>query len=66
MSDFKVEEMTCGHCEKTIRAALTKESPQVKVGVDLEHKIVKVENLADDRVVFLLEEVGYTAQKIKH
>lgn len=65
MGLFKVEDMTCSHCEKAIKAELTKLDPAVKVEVDLKQKTVEVENLSDDRVVFLLNEIGYTPEKIK-
>lgn len=64
MSVFKVEDMSCAHCEKAIREELTKENNNVKVDVDLGHKIVKVDNLPDDRVLFLLREIGYNPEKI--
>jgi len=64
MSIFKVEEMSCGHCEKAIKMELSKGNPQVKVNVDLTKKTVKVENLTDDRVLFLLKEIGYNPEKM--
>ncbi len=65
MSTFKVEDMSCGHCEKAIKTELSKGNPDVKVNVDLKAKTVEVENLTDDRVIFLLEEIGYTPVKLK-
>jgi copper chaperone len=65
MGQFKVEDMTCGHCEKAIKTELTKGDPKIKVDVDLKSKIVSVENLSDDRVLFLLKEIGYTPEKVK-
>ena len=65
MGIFKVEDMSCGHCEKAIKQELTKGDPNVKVDVNLKDKIVTVENLTDDRVVFLLKEIGYTPEKVK-
>lgn len=65
MSTFKVEDMSCGHCEKAIKEELTRGNSAVKVDVDLKEKTVKVENLPDDRVVFLLKEIGYTPEKVK-
>jgi copper chaperone len=64
MSVFKVEDMSCGHCEKAIREELKKENNNVTVNVDLSNKIVKVDNLPDDRVLFLLREIGYNPEKI--
>lgn len=65
MGTFKVSDMTCGHCEKAIKTELAKGDPSIKVDVDLKSKIVKVENLTDDRVMFLLKEIGYTPEKVK-
>jgi copper chaperone len=65
MSTFKVEDISCGHCEKAITTELTKGDPNVKVKVDIKAKMVEVENLTDDRVVFLLKEIGYNPEKIK-
>lgn len=64
MSIFKVEDMNCGHCEKAIKEELKKENSNVAVEVDLGKKTVKVDNLADDRVLFLLKEIGYNPEKI--
>lgn len=64
MSTFKVSDMTCGHCEKAIKTELTKNDPAVKVQVNLQDKTVTVENLPDERVIFLLEEIGYTPEKM--
>ena len=65
MGRFKVDDMTCGHCEKAIRAELAKGDPEVKVEVDLKNKTVQVENLSNDRVMFLLKEIGYNPEIIK-
>jgi copper chaperone len=65
MGVFKVEDMTCAHCEKAIKQELTKGDPNVKVDVNLKDKTVTVENLTDDRALFLLKEIGYTPEKMK-
>lgn len=65
MSTFKVPDMTCAHCEKAIKTELAKGNTGVKVDVDLKSKTVTVENLTDDRVIFLLKEIGYTPEKMK-
>jgi copper chaperone len=65
MSVFKVSDMSCGHCEKAITQELTKGSSEVKVAVDLKTKTVSVENLSDDRVEFLLKEIGYNPEKLR-
>ena len=65
MGVFKISDMTCGHCEKAIKTELAKGDPKVKVDVNLKDKTVAVENLTDDRVIFLLKEIGYSPEKIK-
>lgn len=39
---FKVEDMTCSHCESTIRKALQKNLPGAAVSIDLEGHEVTV------------------------
>lgn len=65
MAIFKVPDMTCAHCEKAIKTELSKGSSDVKVEVNLKDKTVKVENLTDDRVLFLLKEIGYSPELMK-
>ncbi len=65
MGFFKVEDMTCSHCDQVIRSELSKGDPKIKVDVNLKSKMVKVENLSDDRVLFLLKEIGYTPELVK-
>lgn len=64
MGLFKVEDMTCGHCEKAIKTELSKGDSTVYVEVNLKEKTVHVENLTDDRVLFILKEIGYSPKKI--
>ena len=65
MSTFKIADMTCTHCEKAIKLELLQGNPDVKVKVDIANKILEVENLPDDRVIFLLKEIGFTPEKMK-
>lgn len=65
MSTFLVPDMTCAHCERAIKSELKKEDPQIRVDVDLKEKTVVVENLPDDRVIFLLKEIGYSPSIVK-
>ena len=64
MGLFKIEEMSCNHCEKAIKSELSKGDPEVKVNVDLKKKTVHVENLSDDRVIFFLKEIGFMPEKV--
>ena len=65
MSTFIVPEINCRHCEKAIKNELAKGDPEIKVEVNIKAKTVKVEKLDDDRVIFLLKEIGYSPQKMK-
>ncbi|MCL6708325.1 heavy-metal-associated domain-containing protein [Pseudomonas sp. R2.Fl] len=59
MSEFFVEDMTCGHCEKTVRAALAEALPGATVAVDLATHTVKVDGDAD-KASAAIAEAGYT------
>lgn len=65
MSTFKVSDMSCGHCEKAIKSEFSKSEPAAQVQVNLQDKTVTIENLGDERAIFLLKEIGYTPEKVK-
>ncbi len=43
MIELTVPDMTCGHCEKTIRATIARLDASAKVSVDLASKTIRVE-----------------------
>ncbi len=56
--ELLVPDMTCGHCEKTIRAAL---SEATEVQVDLNSKLVRVHSDAsDEQLLALIQQAGYS------
>lgn len=58
---FTVTDMTCGHCEKTVRAALAEALPGATVTIDLPSHKVTVEGdkaKAEDAI----REAGYTPE----
>lgn len=59
---FTVPDMTCGHCEKTIRAALNEALPEAKVNIDLSSHEVTIDGDADKAMV-AMQEVGYTPER---
>jgi copper chaperone len=62
---FHVENMTCGHCERTIRKAIAALSPQEKVAVDLRGRTVDVEGaLNAAQIIAALAEEGYAAVRV--
>lgn len=65
MGQFKVPDMTCGHCEKAITGALKKAEPGAQIKIDLTSKIVEVSNVPDETVAGLLKDLGYTPEKVK-
>lgn len=48
---FTVEDMTCGHCVKTITGAVLAAYPSARVDIDLAAKRVSVENAGDRAAV---------------
>ncbi len=59
---FTVPDMTCGHCEKTIRNALSEALPGAEVGIDLSLHRVVVDGDADTAMA-AMQEVGYTPER---
>ncbi|MDQ0454301.1 heavy-metal-associated domain-containing protein [Rhizobium paknamense] len=59
IAEFYVEDMTCGHCEATVRKALEETLPGAAVEIDLKAHSVKVEaNAAKAEEV--IKDAGYT------
>ncbi|WP_459034625.1 heavy-metal-associated domain-containing protein [Roseivivax sp. CAU 1761] len=47
MARFHVPDMSCGHCEATIREALAAALPGARVEVDRDARLVRVEDDAE-------------------
>lgn len=60
---FNVPDMTCGHCEKTVRAALAKELPDAEVGIDLTAHRVTVDG-DGAKAEEAIREAGFTPEPI--
>lgn len=62
MMEFKVEDMSCGHCVSVITKTVKEHDAKATVDIDLGHKMVKIES-TKDRAVFAqaLDEAGYPA-----
>lgn len=62
---FHVENMTCGHCDRSIRKALAALSPEAKVAIDLRARTVEIEGtLTAAQIVTALADEGYSAVRI--
>lgn len=60
---FDVPDMTCGHCEKTIRTALAEQLPGAAISIDLPGHQVTVEGDADAAEA-AIRDAGYSPQKV--
>jgi copper chaperone len=56
----RVEDMTCGHCAKTITSAIESAIPGAKVVANPGAKLVSVHGADVARVRALIAEAGYT------
>lgn len=62
MTQLKVDGMTCGHCQSTVKSALESVAGVQNAEVDLSSGIARVEGDADtDKLIAAVEEEGYQA-----
>ena len=62
---FKVDDMTCGHCVKTITNAIKQKYPSASVDIELDNHLVKVGGVSDKAALTeLIKEEGYTPQAL--
>lgn len=59
---FTVPDMTCAHCEKTIRGALSEAMPGARIRIDLASHKVTVDGDAA-KAMAAIEEVGYSPER---
>ncbi len=60
MMEFKVEDMSCGHCASVITKTVKELDAKATVDIDLGQKTVKIESTEDRAVLaHALEEAGY-------
>jgi copper chaperone len=65
MQVFNVQGMTCGHCVRAITNVIKGEDPAADVQIDLAKGEVRVQSqLADEQVIGLIEEEGYSAKVV--
>ncbi len=66
MLHLLIEDMTCGHCERSVRGALAELDPAARVQVNLESKRVSVETTVPvARVVEAIEAIGFTPEPVE-
>lgn len=54
---LSVPDMSCGHCEKSIKEKLS----DAKVSVDLKAKTIEVEGKSAEEVIHALDEIGFSS-----
>jgi len=65
MQKFSVPDMTCGHCTKTIEAAITGLDSAAKIETDLDQHVIAVTSSIDtEKMIGTLKEAGYPATLI--
>lgn len=63
MQKYKVLDMTCGHCVRTIETTIKGLDPAANVACDLDRKEVTVATgIAADRVAAALADVGFDSE----
>lgn len=63
MMQLIIPDMTCGHCEKTIRSALSTLPGIERVEIDLQMKSLRIEGQPDPAAVrHAITEAGYSPQ----
>ncbi len=63
MYDFKIEDMTCGHCMSLVTKAVKSVDPDAKVDIELGEQRVCVTSESDiDEIRTALAEAGYPAR----
>jgi copper chaperone len=62
---FHIENLTCGHCERSIRKAIAAKWPQAGVAIDIRGRTVDIEGGASaSDLVAMLAQAGYRAVRI--
>jgi copper chaperone len=65
MLEFKVEDMTCGHCVATITKAVKEADQQATVEADVAQHMVRIKGASDAVAVeAAIREAGYTPQAV--
>lgn len=60
MMEFKVDDMSCGHCASVITKTVQALDAQARVEVDLAQKKVSIESMQERAVIAAaLDEAGY-------
>ena len=61
---FKIENMTCGGCARSVTATIHDVDTTAVVDIDIATKIVNIETAQLDAVLKALDEDGFPAQRM--
>jgi copper chaperone len=64
MTQFKIENMTCGGCARSVTATVKNVDAAAVVNIDVAKKIVELDSQKLDDVLKALAEDGFPAQQI--
>lgn len=65
MIEFKVSDMTCGHCASTITKAVKELDGEAKLDISLAEHIVRVDSKASrEDLQHAIAEAGYTPEAV--
>lgn len=65
MQNYKIDNMTCGHCAGNVQKAILSVDPQATVKVDLGSRVVSVETVAaPGPIAEALKAAGYESLQI--
>lgn len=65
MLRFRIPNMTCGGCAKSVTKVVQSVDPRARVQTDPAAREVRVETAADERaLVAVLKEAGYPAERL--
>lgn len=62
--DFKVPDMSCGHCTSAIETSIKSVDPAAQVACDLDTRTVRIDSaLSADQLSAAIKEAGYESTK---
>lgn len=65
MIEYRVNDMTCGHCVSSITKAVQQAVPGVTVDIDLEHHLVRIDASPQEQMTIenAIREAGYRPER---
>ncbi len=63
---IQVPDMTCGHCETTIKKEILRNDAAASITVNLKTKEVQIESakLSQENIISVLESIGYDSKPL--